>query len=99
MELTNHVVTTLEIEEDGELAVSLSNLPYKKGQHVKIEVTLMEEQEPKIITLGDLLASGAVGMWANRTDIKDSSEFSRQLRAEVETSRSHIWDDPQNEAK
>jgi hypothetical protein len=32
------------------------------------------------LTLGDLLETPLVGMWADREDIVDSAEFARQLR-------------------
>lgn len=35
-------------------------------------------------TLGDLLASDLVGIWKDRTDIRDSIDFARQLRQEAE---------------
>lgn len=43
------------------------------------------------MTLGDLLNSGLVGMWADRTDITDSVEFARKLR-EQESSRGPIFE-------
>jgi hypothetical protein len=36
--------------------------------------------ERKVLTLGDLLESPLVGMWADREDIEDGAEFARQLR-------------------
>jgi len=33
-------------------------------------------------TLGDLAKSEFCGMWADRSDIRDSAEFARQLRTE-----------------
>jgi len=45
---------------------------------VEVEIRIVQE-EPS--TLGALLATGAVGSWAERTDIiEDSVEFSRHLR-------------------
>lgn len=35
-------------------------------------------------TLGDLLASGLVGLWGDRRDIEDSMEFARVLRKAAE---------------
>jgi hypothetical protein len=35
-------------------------------------------------TLGDLLASGLVGLWRDRSDIADSEEFARALRESAE---------------
>lgn len=41
-----------------------------------------EEGQP-IRTLGDILHSGMVGMWAERTDIRDRQEYARQLRRQA----------------
>jgi hypothetical protein len=35
----------------------------------------------------DLLNSGVVGIWANRKDIKDSTEYARELRVQAQTRR------------
>lgn len=40
--------------------------------------------EPTETTAGDLLNSGLIGIWADRTDIGDSTEFARQLRHQAE---------------
>jgi hypothetical protein len=40
-----------------------------------------------ILTGGDLLNSGLIGMWADRTDIGDSLEFARRLREQAQTRR------------
>ncbi len=48
-----------------------------------IVVVVKEEQQVsthKTLTLGDLLESPLVGMWADREDIVDSAEFARELR-------------------
>jgi hypothetical protein len=48
-----------------------------------IVVVVKEGQQagvPKALTLGDLLESPLVGMWADREDIVDSAEFARKLR-------------------
>ncbi len=44
------------------------------------------ETEPRLKTFTgkQLLESGIVGMWADRTDIGDSVEFARKLRREAE---------------
>jgi hypothetical protein len=38
----------------------------------------------KVLTLGDLLDSPLVGMWADREDIVDSAEYARQLREKAQ---------------
>jgi hypothetical protein len=38
----------------------------------------------KILTMGDLLDSPLIGMWADREDIKDSVSFAEELRRKAE---------------
>lgn len=45
-----------------------------------IVVVVRRDGEQKALTLGDLLESPLVGMWADREDITDGAEFARQLR-------------------
>jgi hypothetical protein len=42
------------------------------------------------LTAADLLQSGLVGMWADRTDIGDTREFARRLRARAQTRRRDV---------
>jgi hypothetical protein len=71
------------VEEDGK--VTLIGLPYKKGDHVEIILLKEQSSAPKRgITARELLASPVVGMWADREDIGDSSEFARRLRENAE---------------
>jgi hypothetical protein len=64
--------------QDGQ--IRLDNTPeLPEGARV-ILVVVGKEQEQKFLTLGDLLESPLVGMWADREDIADSAEFARQLR-------------------
>ena len=42
------------------------------------------ETEKRPLTAADLLASGLVGLWADRTDIGDSREFARRLREQAQ---------------
>jgi hypothetical protein len=48
-------------------------------------ITEENKEHRTTMTLGDLLKSGIVGMWKDRGDIKDSSEFARKLRKKAET--------------
>lgn len=72
------------IEKDGE--VVLKDLPFVKGQSVEITVQPQTEKR-ETLTVGKFRESGLIGMWKDRDDIKDSSEYSRKLRSEMETSR------------
>ena len=44
----------------------------------------MAKPAPRQMTARDLLQSGLVGLWADRTDISDSVVFARQLRERAE---------------
>ncbi len=64
-----------ELTEDGHLIIQLP-ADLKPGQfEVKV-------RQPKIkgVTLGEVLDSGWVGVWANRDDIADSEDYARELR-------------------
>ena len=74
------------VEKDGE--INLTGLPFKKGE--RVELTLSAEPAAENLTgipASELLRSGLVGIWKNRDDIKDSSEFARQLREKAQ----HRW--------
>lgn len=40
----------------------------------------MDEKRKPLPTVRDLIDSGLVGMWKDRTDIEDSAAFARKLR-------------------
>jgi hypothetical protein len=42
-----------------------------------------------IRTAADVLESGLIGVWADRSDIPDNREFARRLRHEAEHRRGH----------
>jgi hypothetical protein len=51
------------------------------GTEVEITVITRDDDDAKPVrTLGDLLDSGVVGMWADRDDIEDGASFARTLR-------------------
>jgi len=72
------------IREDGK--VTVRGLPYRKGDRVEV-IVLKPGPVGKGsgMTARDLLDSGLVGLWADREDITDSSEFARHLREKAET--------------
>ncbi len=43
-----------------------------------------KDETPKPGTLGDMLTSGLIGLWKDRSDIGDSIEFAHRLREEAE---------------
>ena len=51
----------------------------------EIVLVIMPEPAPaKSLTAGDLLQSPLFGIWKDRTDIADSVEYARKLRARVQ---------------
>jgi hypothetical protein len=72
------------LKKDGE--ITMTGLPYKKGQQVEMILLVSEQSEPKRqpLTATALKRSGLIGLWKNRTDIKDSSDYARQLREQAQ---------------
>lgn len=71
------------IPEDHRLVIQIPpDMPAGPAEVVVTAVLPEEAEHPW--TLGDLLASGLVGMWKDRADITDSVEFARMLRQEAE---------------
>lgn len=75
------------VEEDGYL--NLDGLPCKKGDSVELVLSIESAPpaERPVMTMQDLLDSGLVGLWKDRTDIGDSAEFARRLREEAQHRR------------
>lgn len=75
------------IEKDGEIL--LTGLPYTKGQFIEM-ILLSEGSAPLIrphLTARQLLQSDLIGLWEDRDDIEDSSEYARQLREQAQNRR------------
>ncbi len=73
------------IQKDGEL--SLTDLPVVKGQQVEIVLLLnpvSAEAKRPVMTAQQLLNSGLIGIWKERTDISDSTAYARQLREQAQ---------------
>lgn len=83
------------IEKDGEIEIHLSDLPVFQGQQVDVVVLLSPLPEPKkTFTARQLLNSGLIGVWENRTDIKLRDQ-SNQIKNELEA----MAQDPQIQAE
>ncbi|OFX14579.1 MAG: hypothetical protein A2Z18_11330 [Armatimonadetes bacterium RBG_16_58_9] len=75
-----HAVVT----EDGK--VTIRGLPYRKGDRVEVILLKQVRAEKKDkMTARKLLESGLVGIWADRGDIGDSSNYARELRERAQT--------------
>lgn len=72
------------IEKDGE--INLTGLPFKKGERVELTVSAEPHEQvvPPYGTARDLLHSEIIGMWKDRDDIGDSSEFAHRLREKAQ---------------
>ena len=69
------------IQKNGEL--HLTNLSVSKGQEVELVLLLEPHKDTAIkerLTARQLLNSSLIGLWKDRTDIGDSTQYARQLR-------------------
>ncbi len=77
------VQTHQVLAKDGE--ISLTGLPYKRGQAVEIIVLAEPTALPvrERLTVGRLRQSGLIGLWQDRDDIGDSSVYAGRLREQA----------------
>jgi len=72
------------VAKDGE--ISLTGLPFKKGQRLEM-IVFSEPQDATAkpgLTARQLLNSELIGIWEDRDDIKDSSTYARYLREQAQ---------------
>ena len=77
---------------ESQILEALHKVPAERWGMVLACVTALQPEpgecdDRPIRTAADLLESGFVGIWADRTDIGDSREFARKLRYEAEHRR------------
>lgn len=60
------------------------DLPKGKTLLIHVEPTVSGQLEKPLMTGADLLKSGLVGLWKDRTDIGSSPEFARRLREQAQ---------------
>lgn len=72
------------VKKSGELTIT--NLPVVKGQQVEVLLlfTFPERPPRPRLTARQLLNSGLIGLWKERTDITDSAGYARQLREQAQ---------------
>ena len=61
--------------------------PEDAGIEVQVTVEPLVGAHKGTLLASDLLASGLINMWAERTDIGDSRAFARRLREQAQTPR------------
>ena len=74
------ILTALESLEPNKWEVVLDFIGYLKYQTSQNDPPVHSQE----LTARTLLESELVGLWADRTDIEDSSSFARQLRQQAE---------------
>ncbi|MDM8524582.1 hypothetical protein QUF80_14530 [Desulfococcaceae bacterium HSG8] len=73
------------VEKSGEL--HLTNLSLEEGQQVELLLLVVPKAKAKCkkrLTARQLLNSGLIGIWEDRTDISNSAEYARQLRKQAQ---------------
>ncbi len=75
---------TIKARFDGKVLVPDEPLNLQKDQRVELEIRPAPPTSRKYLTLAEFAASRVAGMWEDRDDIKDSSEFVNQLRRRIE---------------
>jgi hypothetical protein len=68
---------------DGRAIIPDQPLPLRAGERWIVRVKV-EAEAPRPGTAGELTALALDGVWADRTDIVGSTEFSRELRRKIE---------------
>lgn len=84
------IIVRSKIGSDGILHLRLPVGPGEADKDVQVTVEPVAGGDAGALptmTADDVLQSGLVGMWADRTDIGDSREFARRLREQAQTRR------------
>ncbi len=85
----DRVIVKSKVGGDGALRpdLPLGNEDANREVQVTVEPAQTAAASKPYSRACDILTSGLVGMWADRTDIGDSREFARRLRQEAQTRR------------
>jgi len=75
---------TIKAHFDGKVFVPDEPPDLEKDQKVELVVQPVAGESKKYMTGRELAESEIVGMWADRTDITDSTEYVTQLRRRLE---------------
>ena len=86
----NRIVVKSRVGSDGVLHLHLPVGQAEADKEVQVTVEpVAAAPTGKLPTMSaaDLLHSGLIGMWADRTDMGESREFARRLREQAQTRR------------
>jgi hypothetical protein len=75
---------TIKARYDGKVLVPDEPLDLSKDERVELDVRRVQPHEIKPMTAGELASGEWVGGWADRDDIKDSTEFVREIRRRID---------------
>jgi hypothetical protein len=56
----------------------------KERTRITVLMSLQSKSKRQFLNANDLQRSGLIGLWKHRTDIKDSSDYARQLREQAQ---------------
>ena len=75
---------TIKAHYDGKVLVPDEPVNLQKDQQVELEIRPVDSQPRKYMTAAEFAKSDIVGMWADREDIQDSTEWVNELRRRIE---------------
>ncbi len=84
----NRLVFNSKVDSDGVLHLSLPVGAAEADKDVRVTVETIKTSSntaPPAMTAADLLKSGLVGIWADRSDIGNGHEFARGLRDQAQS--------------
>lgn len=84
------LVVTARVNSDGVLHLHLPVGQTEADKEVQVTVETARPaplEKRQTLSASDLLHSGLVGMWADRSDIGDSREFASRLRDQAQSRR------------
>jgi hypothetical protein len=75
---------TIKAHFDGKVIIPDEPLDLEKDQQLQVTIQPAPASAERYITGTELAHSDIVGMWKDREDIKDSTEFVNELRRRIE---------------
>jgi hypothetical protein len=83
----NRIVVRTKLSSDGNLHLDLAVGAQEADTDVLVTVEPVAHIPKRTLLASDLVQSGLVGIWAERTDIENSLAFARRLRDRAQTRR------------
>ena len=82
------MTTTLTATFDGKVLIPAEPIDLPRGTALRLRVELPQPAPPSGGSLSEL---EACGIWADRTDLGDTTSAARSLRRSVERREDHDW--------